>query len=167
MICITTTGSTAHCKMIGTLNVLQVFNDQHHHHCQPIAKCWWGYWALYKYSVIHWFSSSLPNDKDTECSINVPTSSPSHGRDVTVYVLDINHLSLPTLFIPFLCLFLSLWPFHLYFIPQILPTTLGFLTLFLWSHFCLIGPFNYISLYICLPQPWCNPLWLTGLATTN
>ena len=31
------------------------------------------------------------------------------------------------------CLFLSLRPFQLYFIPQILPTTLRFLTLFLWS----------------------------------
>ena len=33
---------------------------------------------------------------------------------------------------------------------------------------CLIGPFNYISLYESLPQPWVNPLWLTGLkAPTN
>ena len=31
----------------------------------------------------------------------------------------------------FLCLFLSLWPFRLYFIPHILTTTLRFLTLFL------------------------------------
>ena len=29
--------------------------------------------------------------------------------------------------------------------------------------FCLIGPFNYISLYESLPQSWYNPLWLTGL----
>ena len=28
--------------------------------------------------------------------------------------------------------------------------------------FCLIGPFNCISLYESLPQPWYNPLWLTG-----
>ena len=73
--------------------------------------------------------------------------------DVTVYVLDINQPSLPTLFVLFLCLFLPLWPFHLYFIPYILPTTLRFLTLFFWSDFCLIGPFNYISLYESLPQP--------------
>ena len=39
------------------------------------------------------------------------------GGDVTVYVLDINQSSLPTLFILFLCLFLSSWPSHLYFIP--------------------------------------------------
>ena len=65
----------------------------------------------------------------------------------------------PLLFILFLCLLPSLWPFQLYF----LPTTLCFLTLFFRSYFCLIGPFNYISLYESLPQPWYNPLWLTGL----
>ena len=56
-------------------------------------------------------------------------------------------------FILFLCLFLSLWPFQLYFIPQILPSTECFLTLFFRSYFCLIGPFNYISLYESLPKP--------------
>ena len=30
-------------------------------------------------------------------------------------------------------------------------------SLFFWSSFCLIGPFNYISLYESLPQPWYNP----------
>ena len=41
-------------------------------------------------------------------------------------------------------------------------------SLFFPSHFCRIGPFNYISLYESLPQPWYNPLWLTGLkAPTN
>ena len=56
------------------------------------------------------------------------------------------------MFILFLCLFLSLWPFQLYFIPRILLTTVRFLTLFFRSYFCLIGPFNYISLYESLPQ---------------
>ena len=46
----------------------------------------------------------------------VPAGSPSRGGDVTVYVLDINQPSLPTLFIQFLCLFLPLWPFQRYFI---------------------------------------------------
>ena len=37
-----------------------------------------------------------------------------------------------------------------------------------WAYFCRIGPFNYISLYESLLQPWYNPLWLTGLkAPTN
>ena len=58
----------------------------------------------------------------TSCSnlrllfIGVPAGSPSRGGDDTVYVLDINQPSLPTLLILFLCLFRSLWPFQLYFI---------------------------------------------------
>ena len=47
----------------------------------------------------------------------VLAGSPSRGGDVSVYVFDISQPSLPTLFILFLCLFLSLWQFHLYFIP--------------------------------------------------
>ena len=82
----------------------------------------------------------------------VPAGSPSSDGSVTVYVVDINQPSLPTLFILFLCLFLSLWPFRPYFILHILPTTLRFLTLFFWSDFCLTGPFNYIFLYENLPQ---------------
>ena len=99
----------------------------------------------------------------------VLAGSPSHGADAMVYLLDINQPSLPTLSVLFLCLFLSLWPFQLYSIPRILPTFLRFLTLFFWSsYFCLIDPFNYISLYEKLRQPWYNPLWLTGLkAPTN
>ena len=47
----------------------------------------------------------------------VPAGSPSRGGDVTVYVKDLNQPSLPTLFFSlFLCLFLSLLPFQLYFI---------------------------------------------------
>ena len=47
----------------------------------------------------------------------VPVSSPSRGGDVMVYVYDIHQPSLPTPCILFLRLFLSLWPFKLYFIP--------------------------------------------------
>ena len=84
----------------------------------------------------------------------VPSSSPSRGGDVTVYVFDINQMSLITpFFILFSRLFLSLWPFQLYFIPQILLTTLRFLTLFFRSAFCLIGPFSYKSLCESLLQP--------------
>ena len=43
------------------------------------------------------------------------------------------------------------------------PDNLHFLTVFYWSYFCLISPFNDVSLYESLPQPWYNPLWLTGL----
>ena len=51
-------------------------------------------------------------------------------------------------FLLFPCLFLCLWPFQLYLIPQILPTTLRFLTLFFQSYFCRIGSFNYIHLFM-------------------
>ena len=81
-------------------------------------------------------------------TVTVPSSSPSRSGDTTVYVLDINQPSLHTLCILFLCLFLSLWPFQLYFIPIILPTTLRFLTLFFESCSCLIGPCNYIFLFM-------------------
>ena len=30
--------------------------------------------------------------------------------------------------------------------------------LFFWSYFCPIGPFNYVSLYESLPQPWYHAL---------
>ena len=50
-------------------------------------------------------------------------------------------------FILFLNLFLSLWPFQLYFIPYTLPTTLRFLTLFFRSYICFIGPCNYLYIY--------------------
>ena len=64
----------------------------------------------------------------------------------------------PLLFSLFLCLFLSLWPFQLYFIQYVLPTSRCSLTLFFWSYFCCVGPFNYTPLYGRY-----NPLWLTGL----
>ena len=38
-----------------------------------------------------------------------------------------------------------------------------FCVYFFRTHFCLIGPFNYISLCESLLQPWYSPLWLTGL----
>ena len=62
--------------------------------------------------------SPLPRGNQRTCtSPPVPTGSPSHGGNVMGYVLDINQPSLLTLFTLFLCLFLSLWPFQLYFIP--------------------------------------------------
>ena len=44
---------------------------------------------------------------------------------------------------------------------------LCFLIVLFWSYFCFIGPFNYISRYESLPQPWYNPLWLTGLSDSS
>ena len=68
------------------------------------------------------------------CHFRVPAGTPSRGGDITVYAPDISQSSLPTPFILCLYLFLPLWPFQLYFIPWILPTTLRFLTLFFWSY---------------------------------
>ena len=45
-----------------------------------------------------------------------PTGSPSRGGDIAVYVLDIIQRPCPLFSILFLCLFLFLWPFQLYFI---------------------------------------------------
>ena len=61
----------------------------------------------------------------------IPMGSPSHGADVEIYVFDINHLSLPTPFHSVPVTVSVFWPFQLYFIQYILPTTLHFLTLFL------------------------------------
>ena len=52
---------------------------------------------------------------------------------------------------------------QLNFIPQILLTTVHFLTLFFLSYFCLTGPFNCVSLHESLLLLWYNPLCLTGL----
>ena len=67
----------------------------------------------------------------------------------------------PLLFLFCSCVCFCLYdPFNLYFIPQILPTTLRVLPV-------LILPYWFFQLK-GLPQPWYNPLWLTGLkAPTN
>ena len=41
---------------------------------------------------------SRVDDDDEDAKMIVPAGSPSRGGDVAVYVLDINQLSLPTLF---------------------------------------------------------------------
>ena len=77
------------------------------------------YWDGYTVSIRPWSKNHSPMNslsadvQQEQAPLNdVPAGSPSRGGDVTVYVLD-----LPTPFILFLCLFLSLWPFRLYFVP--------------------------------------------------
>ena len=101
-----------------------------------------------------------------------PTGSPSRGGDVAVYVSDINQLSFPTPFYSVLVsvsVFMALSSvFHSIKSPNNSPLVLSrditpsgclgskhqlTLTLFFKSYFCLIGPFNYISLYESLLQP--------------
>ena len=77
-------------------------------------------------------------------------------------------LACPLLFIPFLCLFLSLWPFQRYFIHKFSRQLPAFSLCFFRSYFCLVGLFNYIFLHESLPQACYNLMWLTGLkAPTN
>ena len=92
----------------------------------------------------------------------VPMGSSSHNRDVMVYVLDITNRACP-LFFSFCVVFLSLWPFQLYFIPYFLPTILCFLSFSLSSSglvSAFVDPFNYVSHYESLPHPWYNSSWL-------
>ena len=90
----------------------------------------------------------------------VPAGTPSRDGDVKVCVFDINQ---PTLTTPFYSVLVSislLWPFHLYFNPEILPTTLRILILFSQSYFCLTGSIhlhffqNLFRFFLCR-------LWLT------
>ena len=75
--------------------------------------------------------------------LTVPTGSPSRGGDVAVYVFDFV-INLPSVFV-----FMALSTvFH-----SINSPNDSAFSLFFRSYFCLIGPFNYISFYDCLPQP--------------
>ena len=78
--------------------------------------------------------------------LTVPTGSPSGGGDVAVLSLDINQPSLPTPFYSVLvCIsvFMTLSTvFHFINSPDDSP----FLALFFRSKFCLLDPFNNVSL---------------------
>ena len=111
--------------------------------------------------------------EDQQCNyrflhMQVPTSSPSSGEDVAVYLSDINQPSLPTPFQSVLAsvsvLMAHSTVFH----------SINSLDNFPLSHPVLpvlLLPYWSFQLYISyegLPQPWYNPLWLTGLkAPTN
>ena len=94
----------------------------------------------------------------------VPAGSPSHSRDVAVYIFFLHKpAKLAHSFLFWSCIYFCLYgPFNCISFnkfSQQLPT------FSLCSSFCLIGSFNYTSLYENLLQPWYNPLWLTGLKT--
>ena len=111
---------------------------------------------LHNYFLIHcWWC--------TYTAEPVPAGTPSRGGDVRVYVLVINQPSLPALLFRS-CVCCCLYsPFNCISFHKCSRQLSAFSLLFFWSYFCLFGPFNYISLYDNLPQPWYNPLWLTGL----
>ena len=82
----------------------------------------------------------------------VPTGLSSRGGDVAVYVFDIYRPSWPTPFYSVLVsvsVFMTLSTvFHSMHSPDNSPLSHSVLLVLL----CLIGPFNYISLYERLPQ---------------
>ena len=88
----------------------------------------------------------------------VPTGSPLGGGDVAVSVFYTNQPSFPTRLYSALVSVSSLWPFLFTALSVVLlsvtssdnyPLSHSVLPVF----FCLIGPFNRISLYEILPQP--------------
>ena len=86
--------------------------------------------------------------------MKAPTGSPSGGGDVAVYVFVINQPGLPT---PFYSVRVSVsvftalsTVFHSLNPPDNSPYSH---TVLLVSYFCLIGPFNYVSLYESLLRP--------------
>ena len=85
--------------------------------------------------------------------LTLPTGSPSYGGDVTVYFTDINQPSLPTPFysvLVFAAVFMALSTV-LHSINSPDNSLLSHSVLLVL--FCLVGPFNYVSLYESLPQP--------------
>ena len=88
----------------------------------------------------------------------LPAGSPSCNGNVIVHVFWHKLAELVHSFL--LCswhLFLSLWPFQLYFV---LLTTISFLALFFQSYFCLLSPFKYI---LCLKVLNGDPQWGTRM----
>ena len=82
-----------------------------------------------------------------------PAGLPSCGRDVVVYVFDINQPSLPNSFcsVPVsVSVFMALSTVFqsINYLKSLLSHSV-----LLISYFCLIGPFNSTSFYESLPQP--------------
>ena len=114
--------------------------------------------GLHWYGIVQAVVGMCPSDKSPTASLQtyivVPAGSPSRDGDVTVYVLDINQPNLPTLFILLLCLFVFIalsTVFHSINSSHNSPFSHSVLPVL---SLCLIGPFNYISLYESFLQPW-------------
>ena len=86
-------------------------------------------------------------------SLPIPSGSPSGGGDVTVYVCDINQPSLPTPFYSVLVSISDFMALSTAFHSINSPDNSPFSDSVLLVLSCLIGPFNYISLYESLLQP--------------
>ena len=96
----------------------------------------------------------------------VPAGSPSRDGNVTVYVYDVSQPSLPAPFNSVLVSVSVLMTFSTVISLHKFSRQLSvFSSQFFRSYLCLIGPFNNMSLYERLLQPWYSPSWLTGLKT--
>ena len=119
-----------------------------------------------RYMCISIYMSVDASVYDCECMTSIKSSQRAHLLVVEMLrfmSLTKSSLACPLLFILFLCLLLSLWPFQLYFSPYILRTTVRFLTLFFRSYFCLTGPlylFMKVSLAISPDIILCGSLGL-------
>ena len=83
----------------------------------------------------------------------VHAGSPSRGGDVAVSVFDINQPSLPTSFYSVLVPVSAFMAHPTVFLSIYSPDNPPFSHSVLLVFICLIGPFNYTSLYERLPQP--------------
>ena len=126
-----------------------------------------------KYISLRWkcFPDNITKSKDVNFFLlpSFPSLPPPFLVTAgSPYVKDINQPSLPTpcySVLVFMSVFMDLPTVFLFHKSH--PATLRFLTLFFQSCLCLVGPFNCTTLYESLPQPWCNPLGLTGPKSTN
>ena len=117
----------------------------------------WGLWVLSRRDLNFCVRSTplrgyfcVTTQGDNCSTSNVPAGSPSLGGDVAVPVFDVNQPTLPT---PFCSLFVSISVFMA--LSSVFRSINSPNSLF--SHFVLPVLF--------LPQPWYDPLWLTGLKT--
>ena len=117
--------------------------------------------------VPSWESSELENQSVNQSKLSidvrritgriiVPSGSPTRGGDVT-FMSDISQPSLPTPFRSVLVSFSVSMALSTVFHCINSPDNSRFSNSVLRSYLCLIGPFNYISLYESLLQPWYNP----------
>ena len=94
-----------------------------------------------------------PENEFCLSSLVVPVGLLSRGGNVPVYVLDITKPSLPTLSILFFVSVSVFMAISTVFYSMNFPDNSPLSHVFLWSYFCLLGPFNCISLCESLPQP--------------
>ena len=102
----------------------------------------------------------------------VPADPPSRGGEVAVYIFDINQPNLPTPFFFKFCsctYFCLNGPFdRISFINSSDNSSLSHSVLpVLFLHYWSSQLHIYLSPHESFPQPWYNPLWLTGLNSTS